>query len=213
MEVYFGVVDSREKRWFPKVAHAAAREITQLISPVGDQKRLELHAQFDTSEADRAKVVECEEGSIRYTAVVFAASRWQTVQDSIPGATSQLASAVIAVLPEFLRSEVASRFAASGIQGSQVTFKNKTIPTDGLTDFYLFLDSPMELDAFFTLVDRIDAELYKASLGEVSGNAYSVSKLSSCIDLVSADRALAQRSVESLLKQNGIEAYTFSAQQ
>jgi hypothetical protein len=213
MEVSFSVLDGREKRWFPKVAQAAKQSVNQIIGSIKNAQRLEFHAQFDTKNADQVNVVECKEGKMCYTVLVFAAGGWQTVAHAIPNATSQLASAVLISLSNPLRSEAENRFTASGILVSPAQLGKKTIQTDGLTDFYLYLDTPTGRDAFFSLIEQIDSALQKASLGEVSGNAYGLVEIKSCIDIVSADPKNAKRIVESVLKENGIQTYTFKAQQ
>lgn len=209
MEIHFGLIDSREKRWFGKVARAAERAVNKLIKSVGSNECINVHAHFDTSELHRVKIVDYIEGTTSCTQVFFAAGDWETVTDSIPGAIEQLASASTFLVPSELRPHVTERLLSETALRFPVQRSSKDVPSDGLIDFYLYVEDHMESKSFFELIDTIDSELIRLSAGEVSGNAYALSGTGSCIDLVAANRGKAQQIADDQVRAAGIKRYRF----
>jgi hypothetical protein len=208
MKLRIGLIDSSEKRWFGKVAWAAEKALNDLIKPIGGDVQLEFHTHFDTSESDRVGIVDYREGKISCTQIVFAAKEWQTVSDSIPRATAQLATALMALAPVEVRPQLVSLFNGA-FPLLPIRRSCKSMPSDGLIDFYLYIEQSMEVDAFFALIDRIDCELCRQGVGMVSGNVYGLNAAGSCIDLVGTDRKKVQAIVNEEVRASGIGQYRF----
>jgi len=210
MEIRTILVDSHEKRWFGKVARAAEVAVNDLIEPIAGDEPIEIGAFFDTSESENVRIIDYREGTMSCTQVVFAARCWQTVTESIPQAIAQLACATTYLVPVELRSKLAPLL-AEHMGLFPVHRSSRNVPGSGLTDFYLFLDEFMELEAFFALIDRIDRELTRRNVGQVTGNAYGVGAVGSCIDLEAAERDKAQEVAEAQIRASGIKRYRFES--
>ena len=208
MEINATLVDLRERRWFGKVARGADATVNDLVREVAGGDSIEIHALFNTTETKQVEIVNRIEGDRNCTQVVYAAGDWKTMSDSIPPAAAQLATALIALAPADVRSELVeilgTRFTLFPVRLSQ-----SEVPSDGRIDFYLWIEEGIELDAFFALMDRIDRNLSQLNAGEVSGNSFGLRGSGACVDLVAADRGQAQKIVEAQVRASGIGHYKF----
>lgn len=208
MEIYTRLIDSREKRWFRKVAKAAENAVNDLIRPIGGDEQLEIHAHFDTREPSRVQIVDCRAETATYTQVIFAAKNWLALTEAVPSATAQLLSATMALAPAEVRPQLGDLLSEDRTLVA-VHRSGEQLQGDGLTDFYLYVDESMTVDAFFALIDRIDEALAQRDAGQVSGNAYRLDATGSCIDLVGIERRKTQEIADEEMRASGIRRYRF----
>lgn len=209
MRIAANVFDSSIKRWFAKVVRAAQENVNRMIEPLGGDTYIEYVAQFDTSVSSRVEVIKYTERGREFTQIVFATGDWQNLKEAIPKATDQLISALMALVTTESHNEIAIAF-ENAVSLYPVRQSIKRGITDELIDFYVYLDNPVQSDAFFSLIDRVDSELSRRELGFVSGNTFGLNGEHCCIDLCATHRESAQRIVAKQLELFGVQQYRFS---
>src|SRR4051794_2770433 len=119
MRVAFQMVDSREKRWFSKVARSAADRLTSLSQSFAFELPGFWSAEFALNESDQTVVRYTLGQDHATTAIIFAAANWQTVDSASGDATEQLASALLSVIPRERAAELRDLFVSAGISHSR----------------------------------------------------------------------------------------------
>jgi len=204
MRVVFQMLDGRQKRWFPKVARAAADRVSSLSQSFVFELPGVLSAEFALNESDQT-VVRCIRSQDQTTtAVVFAVANWQTLDSSASDATEQLASALLRIIPRDRVAELRRLFVGGGIAHfRRVPVSWETMPDDPRSHLVLYFTAlGFKLSDLHRLYDDLDVLLQRAGSGEVDGSGAGLGGYHLDVSLQEHDVGL--RSVFDFLRRSNI---------
>lgn len=204
MRVVFHMLDGSQKRWFPKVAKAAADRLSSLAQNFVFELPGFWSAQFALNEGGQPTIRHTRSQDQTITAVVFAAASWQTVDSSGSDATEQLASALLRIVPRDRVVELRRLFVDGGITHfRRVPVSWETMPDDPRSHLVLYFTAPgFELSDLHRLYDDLDVLLQRAGSGEVDGSGAGLGGYHLDVSLQERDAGL--RSVFDFLRRNNM---------
>lgn len=201
MEVHFSVLGCGEKRWYQKVAEGAELALNKIIK---DQKTpdLELCAEFDSKESKVVKVVIQKEKKYLFKIIYFPCRDWGLMPDAISKATSQLASALLKLIPENELNNFEQIFSSSNLTKFTVILDSKVVPDDNLIDVYLYLRDIPNHEKYFEIVGYFEKKFIRIKHSEISGTGFGLG--GGNIDFVTKDLKKCKTIIESVLKSFSI---------
>ena len=197
MEIHFSVLGYGEKRWYQKVAKGAELALNKIVK---DQNipDLELCAEFDSKESEVVKVVIQKEKRHFFKKVYFPCKDWGLMPDAISKATSQLASALLKLIPQNKLNNFEQIFACSNLIKYTVSLDSKVIPDDNLVDVYLYLRDIPNHEKYLEIVDYFETKFIRINHSEISGTGFGLG--GGNIDFITKDLKMCKKKIESVLK-------------
>lgn len=188
MRVEFHYYNASQKRWFTKTAGRAAERVSAVTSRFEYQMSDAWSAEFALHELRRTKVHREIAQQQTTITVTFAAADWQSLDSSLDNAVSQLASAVLCVVPEDIAARLHAEFIANGITRlSRLKLSHSFARADPNHHVELCFASPsLDVTEFECLYDRLDAHLRTFGFGLVDGSSWS--QAGYCLDLSLSER-------------------------
>lgn len=207
MLVAFQMLDGREKRWFPKVARAAANRLSSLTHGINFELPGHWSAEFASTDDALTVVRQTQGADVTITTVVFAAAHWQSLDSAVGDATEQLAAALLGIVPFKQAGELRRLFAGAGIPDSrQVSVSRKPAPDDPRFHAVIYFSAPdFELSGLHRLYDELDNALQSAGFGEVDGSGTGLGGHHLDVSLRMRDAGL--RTVFGFVKKQGSERH------
>lgn len=207
MRVFFEILDGRQKRWFPKVAKAAAERVNSFAEGFAFDLPGLWGAGFSLVESEQTLVRHTIGRDDATTEVIFAAANWQGLDSAVGDATEQLASALLRVVPRERVAELRGMFNLEGVPHlRRVRVSRENAPEDPRFHAIIYFNAPgFDLSRLHRLYDELDIALQDAGCGEVNGSGVGLGGYS--LDVSLWDREAGLRRVFAFLGQQDLKPY------
>ncbi len=207
MDVVFRIVDRRQKRWFPKVAEAAAKNISALLQNCTCELKEILSAEFSLNGGESTFVSRKHSSHQKLVVITFVATSWQTIDSSINDATVQLASALLRIVPRERMTELTRVFLNEGIIIRPVSVSHENVAISRRNHFVIYVAAPsFQSSDLMRLYDELDAVLQQAGCGEVDGSGAGIGGYN--LDVALDRRDIGLRTVFDFLKRNNLQDHS-----
>jgi hypothetical protein len=207
VDVVFRIRDRCQKRWFPKVAEAAAQKVSALTQNCTFELQEILAAEFSLNDGESTFVTRKQTSHQKLAVITFVATSWQTIDSSINDATVQLASALLRIVPRERMAELSRLFLNEGIVLRPVSVSHENTAIDHRDYFVIYVDaSGFQTSDLMRFDEELDAMLRQAGCGEVDGSGSGITGYNLDVSLQRRDIGL--RIVFDFLKSNDLEDHS-----